>query len=178
MIIDILFIIVMFLAVFKGLTKGFILGIFSMVTMIIGLAAALKLSSVLANYLRESGGTIGKWLPLLSFLLVFVIVVVIVKIVARVIEKAVQMAMLGWLNRMGGLLLYVLLYGVIFSVFLFYAEKMYMVKADTIRQSVTYPYISSLGSLVINNLGKIIPVFKDMFMQLEGFFERIASKPA
>ena len=53
MIIDIAFAIVMILAIFKGFSKGFIVGIFSLLAFIIGLAAALKLSVVVANYLRK-----------------------------------------------------------------------------------------------------------------------------
>jgi membrane protein required for colicin V production len=31
--------------------------------------------------------------------------------------------LLGWLNKLGGILLYTLLYGMIFSVFLFYCKE-------------------------------------------------------
>ena len=40
--IDIAFLIVMIIAIFKGFSKGIVLGIFSLLAFIIGLAAALK----------------------------------------------------------------------------------------------------------------------------------------
>ena len=110
MFIDIAFVIVMLLAVFKGLSKGLILGIFSLVAFTIGLAAALKLSAVVAVYLNNNVTTSTKWLPVLSFILVFVGVVLLVNLIGRVIKKAMQIAMLGWMDKLGGVLLYMIIY--------------------------------------------------------------------
>src|SRR6185312_13039700 len=98
MIIDIAFAIVMILAIFKGLSKGFIVGIFSLLAFIIGLAAALKLSVVVANYLSKNIISATKWLPVISFLLVFIVVVLLVGLGARILKKTVEFAMLGWLD--------------------------------------------------------------------------------
>ena len=54
MIIDIAFILTMIIAIFKGLSKGFIIGIFSLLAFIIGLAAAIKLSAIVAAYLGKN----------------------------------------------------------------------------------------------------------------------------
>lgn len=176
MFIDIAFALVMILAIFKGLRKGLILGIFSLFAFMIGLAAALKLSVVVAGYLNEKAGTFTKLLPLLSFIIVFIAVVLLISIVGRIIKKTIRFAMLGWLDSIGGIILYVFIYLTIFSVFLFFAEKLHLIKAETIATSIAYPYISQWGPKVINNLGKIIPLFKDMFGELENFFGGIAAK--
>ena len=42
---------------------------------------------------------------------------------ARLIKKTINFAMLGWLDRLGGMLLYIIIYTIIFSVILFFAEK-------------------------------------------------------
>src|SRR5687768_17186318 len=131
MIIDIIFLILMIMAVFKGLSKGLIVALFSIIAYIIGLAAALKLSASVANYLSSETNITGKWLPLLSFALVFIGVVLLVKLGAAFIQKTFQVAMLGWLNCLGGMVFYILLYTIIFSIFLFYAEAMMLVKPET-----------------------------------------------
>ena len=178
MIIDILFALTMVLAIFKGLSKGFIVGIFSLVAFIIGLAAAVKLSALVAAYLSEKVVANSKWIPVISFLLVFIVVVLLVGLGARLIKKTIDLAMLGWLDRLGGMLLYIVIYTIIFSVILFFAEKILILKADVIDNSAVYKYVSPWGPKVIDNLGKIIPFFKDMFTQLEHFFEGIANKAA
>ena len=176
MIIDIIFLLLMVFAVFRGYSKGLILGVFSFLAFIIGLAAALKLSVWVANYFKKDIGFTARWLPVLSFILVFIVVVLLINLGARLIAKTMQLVMLGWLNRLGGILLYILLYGIIFSIFLFFAEKVYLFKAEVIHQSYAYPYISPWGPKVIDNFGSIVPFFKDMFVQLESFFESIAKK--
>ena len=178
MIIDIAFIIVMLLAVFKGLRKGLVLGIFSLLAFIIGLAAALKLSVVVADYLKDSSGTFSKWLPLISFTLVFIAVVFLVGLLARVIKKTMQFAMLGWADSLGGIILYVAIYTIIFSIFLFFAEKLFLIQPTTVQDSSLYQYIAPWGPKVMDNLGRIIPLFKDMFAQLQDFFGNLAKKAA
>ena len=176
MIIDILFLLIMIFAIYRGFRKGFIVGVFSMIAFIIGLAAALKLSIIVANYFKNAGNFTSRWLPVLSFILVFIIVVLLINLGARLIEKTLKVVMLGWLNKLGGILLYASLYIIIFSIFLFFAEKSSVMKPGLIQQSQVYAYISPWGPKVIDNFGKIIPLFKDMFAQLEGFFDSIAKK--
>ena len=176
MFIDVAFFIVMLIAIFKGFSKGLILGIFSLLAFIIGLAAALKLSAIVAHHLETSTGSTAKWLPVLSFMLVFIVVVVVVNLGARIIKKTISLAMLGWLDKIGGIVLYVILYTIIFSVILFFAEKIFLVKPETIAASSVHDYVLPWGPKVINNLGKIIPVFKDLFTQLQSFFENIGHK--
>lgn len=176
MLIDVAFFIVMLIAIFKGFSKGLILGIFSLLAFIIGLAAALKLSAIVAHHLETSTGSTAKWLPVLSFMLVFIVVAVVVNLGARIIKKTISFAMLGWLDKIGGIVLYVILYAIIFSVILFFSEKTFLVKPETIAASCVHDYVSPWGPKVINNLGKIIPVFKDLFTQLQSFFENIGHK--
>ena len=92
------------------------------------------------------------------------------------IEKTFQMVLLGWVNRLGGIVFYVALYIIIFSVFLFYAEKGKLLQASTIQSSQTYNFVQPWGPIVIDNFGKIIPLFKDMFADLEAFFSTAGNK--
>ncbi|MEO6705918.1 MAG: CvpA family protein, partial [Ginsengibacter sp.] len=80
MVIDFSFLIVFIIAVFKGFRKGLIVGIFSFTAFIIGLAAALKLSAVVASRFESSVGMMAKWLPVISFAIVFIIFVLLVNI--------------------------------------------------------------------------------------------------
>ena len=176
MIIDVLFLLVMIIAIFKGLSKGLIVGIFSLLAFIIGLAAALKLSAIVALYLGKNITSATKWLPVISFLLVFIVVILVVGLGARLIKKVVDLAFLGWLDRLAGMVLYIIIYTVIFSIFLFFAEKIFILKADVVNSSVVYKFVAPWGPKVIDNLGGIVPLFKDIFLQLEHFFEGIAQK--
>ena len=174
--IDIVFLILMIVAIVKGYQKGFIIALFSIIAYIVGIAVAVKLSATAAIYLQEHTTVSSKWLPVISFAVVFLIVVLLVKIGGKLIEKTFQMAMLGWANRLLGILLYVLLYTIIFSILLFYAEKIHLVDASGIQTSKTYSYIQPWGPRVIDQFGKIIPIFKGIFTELEHFFSGVSNK--
>ena len=176
--IDIIFVVILVIAVIKGLRKGLAVALFSIVAFIIGLAAAIKLSAAVAVYLEKNIALSNRWLPVISFLVVFIVVVVLVNLGGKVVEKTFEMAFLGWVNRIGGAIFYVLLYTLIFSILLFYAEKMHFIKQETVSNSIAYPYLKPWGPAVINTLGKIIPLFKDSFQQLESFFESLSDKIA
>ena len=95
---------------------------------------------------------------------------------ANLIEASVELALLGWVNKIGGALLYMVIYTLSFSVVLFYLVQLKMIKDKTILESVTYSYVKPWGPVVINGIGKIIPLFQDMFTELENFFENLAQK--
>lgn len=176
MLLDFIFAVLLVLACIRGYQKGLIIAVFSMIAFIVGLAAALKLSTVVADRMKDAISVSAKWLPFLSFILVFFVVVLLVRWGGKLIEKSVQLVLLGWVNRLGGILFYAVLYLVVFSIFVFYAEKLQVLQPAVIRASQTYPFVQPWGPGVIDGFGKLIPVFKDMFSQLEAFFSGLSNK--
>ena len=174
--IDIIFAVLMLIAVIKGYRKGLIIAVFSFIAFIIGLAAALKLSATVAVYLQNSVTISAKWLPFVSFTIVFLVVVLLVNLGAKLIEKAFEMALLGWVNRIGGILFFIALYMIIFSVFLFYADKIHLFEEATIQSSKSYPFVRPWAPKVMDGFGKIIPIFKDMFTQLGDYLVGVSTK--
>jgi len=176
MLLDIIFAVIIVLATVKGYRSGLVVGLFSLVAVIIGLAAAMKLSTVVAAYIGKAVKVSDEWLPVISFAVVFFLVILLIRLGARAIEKTVEVAMLGWINKIGGVILFAAIYTVVFSVLLFYAEQMKLVEPETINKSVTYSFVQPWGPKAINGFGSIIPIFKDMFGELEQFFDGVAKK--
>ena len=176
MLIDIIALVLLVMAVFKGLSKGLIVALFSFLAFIIGLAAALKLSTAMADYIGANVEVSQRWLPFLAFAVVFIIVVLLVRLGAKLLQGAVQMAMLGWVNRIGGVLLYVLIYYFIYSVLLFYATQLNLIKPATTEASVTYSYIAPFGPKMMEIVGSVVPWFKNMFEELLHFFDAVGKE--
>jgi membrane protein required for colicin V production len=176
MVIDIIVVILLVLAVIKGYRRGLIIGLFSFVAIIIGLAAAMKLSTLVAGYLGNSLKISDRWLPVISFAVVFLLVVLLIRLGARALEKTAEMITLGWLNKLGGIILYAGIYITVFSILLFYAEQLQLVKKETIANSGTYTFVRPLGPWAINGIGTVIPFFRDMFTELEAFFENLSGE--
>jgi len=102
----------------------------------------------------------------------------LVRWVANLIQAALNATMLGWLNKLGGVILYVFLFISVYSILLFYLTKMNLIKPETVSASRSYSFIEPLGPRVVETLGIIIPVFKNLFQQLSNFFGSISGKPA
>lgn len=174
MLLDIIYAVIIVFAFYKGYQRGLIVGLFSLVAIIIGIAAAMKLSTVVAGYIGKAVKVSDQWLPVISFVVVFIIVLLLIKLGANIIEKMAESILLGWANKLGGILLYAAIYTIIFSVFLFYAGQINLLKPDTINKSVTYSFVQPWGPKAIDSFGYIIPIFKDLFGELETFFGGVA----
>ena len=175
--IDIAFLIVLIFAAIKGFSRGLIMAIFSFAGLFIGLAAALKLSAVVANYFQESTDKVpSTWWPFIAFILVFLFVVALVSLAGKAVEKTLELSTLGWVNRIGGFLIYAIMYTLLFSVVLFFLVQMNLLGEKTISDSVVYGYVQPWGPWMIAGLSKIIPAFKDVFTDLQEFFDEIGQE--
>ena len=172
--IDIVFLILLLMAIFKGLHRGLIVAIFSLLALMAGLAAAIKLSAVVADYLKQNTHLPSKWLPALAFLLVFIIVILLVRWAAAMIKAAINFALLGWVDKIGGVLLYAFIYITVYSIILFYAANLNLISQNARASSIVYSSVEPWGPIVINSFGKFIPFFKYMFSDLENFFAHLA----
>lgn len=172
MIIDLFFIILLFFAFVKGLRKGLVGALFSFAGLFIGLAAALKLSAVLAAYLQQHFEHPGPWWPVLAFILVFVGVGFLMRMLSALIERSMEAVALGWLNKLAGFIIFALLYTLIFSVVLFYARQLDILTESTTQSSKVYAYIQPWGQWTMDTIGKIIPAFRDLFKDMQHFFEQ------
>lgn len=177
MILDILFAIILLLAVFKGWSKGLVVGIFSMLALILGAAAALKLSGTFALYIQKETGHPSPLWPVVAFVLIFFVVALLVRLIARLLEKALKLAMLDWFNRLCGVVLYAIAYTVLFSIGIWLANQLYLISPTMKTTSRVYAWIAPLGPKTIALAGDIIPWFKDIFHQLETFFENLSPMP-
>lgn len=175
MLLDFIFVVLIVFAVLKGYQQGLIVGLFSLVAVIIGLAAAMKLSVVMASYIGKAVKLSDEWLPVISFAVVFLLIILLIRLGAKAIEKTVEFALMGWLNKIGGIVLFAAIYITVFSVLIFYAEQLKILQPDTINKSITYSFIQPWGPKAINGMGSVIPLFKDMFEELNNFFEGVAT---
>lgn len=173
MFLDIVVLALLILAIVKGFKQGLVLAALSFIAIFIGLAAALKCSTLVAGWIGSTVNVGAYWLPFLAFILIMAGVFFGVRILSTMIEQVLELSMLGWVNKMGGIFIYALLYITVFSVLIFYAEKMELLSQTAIKSSQTYPYIHLWGPFAVDGIGSAIPFFKDLFSDLTDFFEAI-----
>lgn len=174
--IDILYFILLALALVKGYRKGLIVAVLSMVGLVIGIVAALKLSGAVAGLLTNEFSQLGYWAPAVAFFLVFITVLLLIRIVAGIAEATVSTVHLGWLNTLGGAVMYAAMTTLSFSVFLFFGDQMHLIDQVTMDTSFTYAFIAPWGPKTIEGLSVIFPSLKDLFFDMEAFFQQLSEK--
>src|SRR5690606_7072158 len=99
--------ILLILALFKGYKKGIVVALFSVLALIVGLIAALRLSDHLAGLMLNQQALIAaRWTPLISHVLVFIIVVILIRLIGKALRKSLKFVLLGWVDRLAGAMLY------------------------------------------------------------------------
>ncbi len=175
MFLDIVVVCLLIMAFFKGYNKGLVSTLFSFLAIVIGLVIAFKFSALVANWLQTSTNIPTYWLPFLSFIIIVVAIIFIAKISTAIVENIFQVVLLGWFNKLCGIIVYVALYAIVISCFLFFFEKMSLLKLETLNNSVTFNFIQPIAPKVISMVGYILPLINESIHQLERFFE--VSKP-
>jgi membrane protein required for colicin V production len=172
--IDIFFYIILVFAIIRGWRKGLILALFSLVCGLAGLAAAVKLSAVAATFMKSDLHMTTRWIPVIAFILVFILVIIIVRWAGRLLEKLIKLVLLEWLNKLGGILLFLFLYLSVYSIVLFYGTETQIISKHAVNGSHFYHLIAPFGPAVIRFITGFIPFGHDMFIALEGFFDKIS----
>jgi membrane protein required for colicin V production len=148
MLIDLIFLSMMVMAIYKGFKNGLIVAVFSIAAWILGLMAAFRFSDAAAEYLKVYIDVSPRILSIISFILVFSVVMMVINLGAKLVEKTVELSMLGWVNRLGGIFFYVLLYVLIFSVLIYFAERVKLLNEETISSSRVYPWVKPLAEII------------------------------
>lgn len=165
--IDIAFFCVLGLAVIKGIRKGLIMSLFSLLAYMIGLIVATKFSAVIVVKVAPQ----IKWIPFLSFLLVFVLVAWIVRLGGQFIKKIISVVIPGWIDQIAGGLLFVIIYASIFSFFIFFAVQLNWLEENTIEKSVLFPYLNPLAPRIIDYGSGLLPMIKNTFEELRQYYD-------
>ena len=120
-VIDIIILVLLALAVFKGIKDGLMRQLGGIVGLILGIFLAGRFSAMLSGWLHRVAPTLSEnVVKVLSFIVIIVVVCLCVVLLSRLLEKVIKITTLGWINRLLGVLLsvsaVVLLIGVIISV--------------------------------------------------------------
>ena len=170
---DIIGIIILFASAFRGWRKGIIVALFALVGVVLGMLCALKLSGALGSWMMAHGWVTNAWAQIISYLILFFGVIWLVRIVARIIEKSVQAVMLGVVNRIAGAVLYAFIGAFIWSAMLWIANRAHFIAPETMFTSKTYDFFAPIAPWVFEHIGAVLPFAKDIFSDLEHFFDGV-----
>lgn len=121
--IDIVLGILLVLAGISGFKKGLIAEVASLAALILGIWGAIKFSHITSEFLIENFNLQTEYLNLISFAVTFVVIVILVHIVGSAVTKMIDVVMLGFINKLAGLVFGVIKSALILSIILVVFDK-------------------------------------------------------
>ncbi|MBS1616446.1 MAG: CvpA family protein [Bacteroidetes bacterium] len=161
------------LAFFRGWQKGIVVALFSLLGIVLGMMAALKLSGLLGNWLLEQGWVRSGWGQIISYILLFIVVFLLVRLLAKAVEGMLQAAFLGIFNRIMGAAVYVFLAAFVLSCLLWVADQAHFISPGTKVHSYCVKWFTPVAPWVLDHVGAVLPFAKNIFKELSQFFERV-----
>lgn len=121
--IDILIIVPLIYAGYKGFKHGLIIEVFTLLALFVGLYAGIHFSDFIAEFLKTSFSWDSEYLPIISFTIIFLGIGAMVFFAGKTIEQMVKVVNLTPLNKFFGVFFAVLKMLYIVSVIIVIAES-------------------------------------------------------
>ena len=149
---DIILLICFIPGIIRGVSKGFFEQALALAGIVLSAWAAFRFSSPVCAWLRPYLSLSETTLTVVSFVLILIAISILVLLAARIITKVVEMAMLGWLNKLLGLVFAVLVNALVIGLLIILFDslnvKLGFVKAETLDASIVYTTLRDIAYLV------------------------------
>ncbi len=148
-VLDIIFLVPLLFALYRGFRKGLIHMISSLTALILGIVGAIKLRPLFASLLDSIFNIDPQHMNVIAFAVAFVTIVLLVHLVAFMVEKLVNAVALNFVNRLLGMAFGLVVTAFVLSMILWpvnevNAEKQ-IIKPEHIEKSLLYKPLSAIA---------------------------------
>ena len=158
-ILDIILLICFIPAAIQGFQKGFISQVIAIISIIAGVWLSVQFASEVTVWLAQYIQGSEQVLKVVSFALIFIAVIAGLALLGRLVEGTVKLIMLGWLNRLLGVVFSLvkaaLIVGLVIMAFCSLNNTFHLVSEDVLNQSVLFPPLKNMAYTVF-------PYLKDL----------------
>ena len=158
-ILDIILLICFIPAVIGGIRKGFISQVISIISIIAGIWVSYEFSSVVGEWIGQYIEASEKVMKLIAFAVIMIGVFIVLGIVGKFLEGILNLVLLGWLNKLLGVVFALLKTGLIVGLVIMAFSSLNatfgIVKPETLSQSVLYTPLKDIAN-------DVFPYLRDM----------------
>ena len=123
-IIDIILLILLAVALIAGFRKGFVKQVISLAVLIVGAWLSTRLATEVSQWLGALLKYEGAMLNIVSFILIFLAVAILLNLIGKLIEKILKITMLGWLNRLLGMIVSVFKIAILLGIAVYLIDSL------------------------------------------------------
>ncbi len=147
-----------------GIKNGLVRQLVAFAVVFFGLKLSLKFAAPLAEWALQHIKFPEFWAKVISFILIFFVVALLLNALGRIVEKIIKISMLGWLNKLLGILMTFCLFALVISVLVYFVDSannlLEFIPKEKLEESRFYPALLQLAQ-------DVFPHFKELFQQAE-----------
>ncbi len=151
--VDIILLIPLLWALYRGYKKGLVIEITALLSLVLGVYGAIKLSDKTASYLIQHFQMSEQNMGIISFAITFLLIVGLVYLVGNAVEKMIDLVALSFVNKLGGAFFSTLKVAMIISVILVtvngWNEKIEFLPETITEDSIMFEPLTKLSPTIM-----------------------------
>ncbi|HHB78076.1 MAG TPA: CvpA family protein [Saprospiraceae bacterium] len=172
MVIDIIFFISAAYGFYVGYNKGIIKTVFSTLSIILGLMAAMKFSPYMTSFLEDTFSK-SPLMFIAGFVVTFVGVMLLVRLLAKTVEGIFKTIKINAINKVAGGILMSGFFILLFSILVWFGNESRVIDTKTKESSFSYAYLEKIPVEARGLFMTMKPVFKDFWNYTLDYMDRI-----
>ena len=159
-IIDIIIVCCFLPSLYFVLKNGLVKQVISLVVIILGIKLSIQFSEVVSQWILERVEIQPTWASIISFVVIFLAVALVFGLLGNLIEIILKVTLLGWLNKLLGIVFSFVEVAVILSILLYLFNSINnlldLVSEDIIAESKFYQPLLNLADKLFPTLKSLI----------------------
>jgi membrane protein required for colicin V production len=162
--IDIILCVIFLIGAVAGYREGFLMELFSLVAILLGILGGFKLMGWAMLLLAEKFNIDRNVLPYVAFAVIFIAIVIAVQLLGRLFKASVDKTFLGRVDQVAGSVLGLFKMIFLISVALWIVDSLhYDFPTKWTKESWLFPKVAAFAPVLTSWISEIFPVFRDIF---------------
>lgn len=161
---DLVALVVLGFGFYAGYSRGVIKTLFSIVSIVLGILIAMKISPYIISFLKSAFQMNDQVALIAGFVITLVLVIAIISFFGNMVEKMLKTINLNTLNKLLGGILFAFIFLLLLGMAEKFLTELGVITAEHIEKSISYPLVTALPNQAAD-------VFQDMKPAFEKFWE-------
>lgn len=159
-VIDIVIVCCFLPALYFGIKNGMVKQLVALAVIYFGIILSLRFATPVSQWVTEHVEMTEFWAKAVSFILIFFAVALVLSLFGRIVENIIKISLLGWLNKLLGVVMTVILTTLLLSVVVYLVDSannlLEFIPKEKLEESRFYPALLQLSQ-------EVFPHFKELF---------------
>ena len=151
-------------ALFFGIKNGLVRQLVAVAVIYFGITLSLRFAVPVGSWVVEHVHLNDFWAKAVSFILIFFVVAIVLSLLGKLVEKIIQISLLGWLNKLLGVVASLFLFALAVSALVYLVDSannlLEFIPKEKLEESRFYPMLLDFSK-------EIFPRFKELFQSVQ-----------